>query len=262
MKILFIGDVVGSSGREMISAHLKELKQTFKPNVTIINGENAAHGKGITEKIYKGFLEQGAQMVTLGNHAWDKREIFDFIGDAKWLVRPANLPEGTPGVGYRIMNLNGTKMAVINLLGRTFMNLLIVHFAKLMEILTELEGEADVIFVDFHAETTSEKQAMWYLDGRVSAIIGTHTHVQTADERILPRGTAYLSDSGMTGPLDGILGMDREAVLHRFLTGLPAKFEVAEGQKQLNGAFIDIDEKTGKARKITRIQRFDNQMIY
>ncbi|WP_078391436.1 TIGR00282 family metallophosphoesterase [Shouchella patagoniensis] len=262
MRLLFIGDVVGSPGRDMVKDHIKTLKQQHKPTVTIINGENAAHGKGITEKIYKSFLEQGAQMVTLGNHAWDKREIFDFIKDAKWLIRPANLPEGTPGVGYRMMNINQTKLAVINLLGRTFMNPADCPFRTADAILEEIGDRADCIFVDFHAETTSEKQAMgWYLDGRVSAVIGTHTHVQTADERVLPQGTAYLSDAGMTGPLDGILGMDREAVLHRFLTGLPARFEVAEGKKQLNGAVVDIDERTGRATRIERISISDETLL-
>ncbi|MFS0786955.1 TIGR00282 family metallophosphoesterase [Shouchella sp. 1P09AA] len=263
MKILFIGDVVGSPGRDMITEHIKQLKQEYKPTVTIINGENAAHGKGITEKIYKGFLAQGAQMVTLGNHTWDKREIFSFIDDATSLVRPANYPEGTPGVGYRIININQVKLAVINLLGRTFMNPVNCPFQKADDILEEIDGQADVIFVDFHAETTSEKQAMgWYLDGRVSAVIGTHTHVQTADERILPGGTAFLSDVGMTGPLDGILGMDRQAVLHKFLTSLPAKFEVAEGKRQLNACLITINDKTHKATQLSRITRTDEQVIY
>ncbi|MFB4211198.1 TIGR00282 family metallophosphoesterase [Shouchella sp. JSM 1781072] len=263
MKILFIGDVVGSPGRDMITEHIKQLKQEYKPTVTIINGENAAHGKGITEKIYKSFLAQGAQMVTLGNHTWDKREIFSFIDDATSLVRPANYPEGAPGVGYRIININQVKLAVINLLGRTFMNPVDCPFQKVDDILKEIDGQADVIFVDFHAETTSEKQAMgWYLDGRVSAVIGTHTHVQTADERILPGGTAYLSDVGMTGPLDGILGMDRQAVLHKFLTSLPAKFEVAEGKRQLNACLITINDKTLKATQLSRITRTDEQVIY
>ncbi|MCR1286203.1 TIGR00282 family metallophosphoesterase [Shouchella clausii] len=260
MRILFIGDVVGSPGRDMVETHLKRLKQHYKPTVTVINGENAAHGKGITEKIYKGFLDLGAQMVTLGNHAWDKREIFDFIEDAKWLVRPANLPPNTPGVGFRVMKVNQLNVAVINLLGRTFMNPADCPFRTVDRILEEIGAEADCIFVDFHAETTSEKQAMgWHLDGRVSAVIGTHTHVQTADERILPKGTAYLSDVGMTGPLDGILGMEKEAVLYRFLTNLPARFEVAEGRKQLNGVVIDIDDRTGKAAKIERLSFSDER---
>ncbi|MED4127223.1 MULTISPECIES: TIGR00282 family metallophosphoesterase [Shouchella] len=263
MKILFIGDVVGSPGREMITEHIKGLKQEYKPTVTIINGENAAHGKGITEKIYKGFLAEGAQAVTLGNHSWDKKEIFSFIEDATALVRPANYPEGTPGVGYRIIQINQVKLAVINLLGRTFMNPVDCPFKKVDDILAEMNGEADVIFVDFHAETTSEKQAMgWYLDGRVSAVIGTHTHVQTADERILPQGTAYLSDVGMTGPLDGILGMDRHAVLHKFLTSMPVRFEVAEGKRQLNACIITINDKTMNATSIKRITRTDEQTIY
>ncbi|SDC44105.1 TIGR00282 family metallophosphoesterase [Shouchella lonarensis] len=262
MRILFIGDVVGAPGRQMVHTYLKSLKQKFRPTFTVINGENAAHGRGITEKIYKEFLDDGAQMVTLGNHAWDNRDIFSFIDEAKWLVRPANLPEGTPGVGYRIMKVNEYKIAVINLLGRTFMNPADCPFHAVDQLLVHIQKETPIIFVDMHAETTSEKQAMgWYLDGRVTAVVGTHTHVQTADERILPEGTAYLTDVGMTGPRDGILGMDKKAVLHKFLTTLPARFEVAEGRAQLNGVVIDFDDKTGKAKKVMRIQVDDDHPL-
>ncbi|MCM3713271.1 TIGR00282 family metallophosphoesterase [Halalkalibacter oceani] len=263
MRILFIGDVVGSPGRKMIKEYTMKLKQAYKPTITIINGENAASGKGITEKIYKGFLDAGAQVVTLGNHSWDNKEIFSFIDEAKALIRPANYPEGTPGKGYTLVKVNQLEIAVINAMGRTFLPAIDCPFRKLDDILAEVRKRTPYIFVDFHAEATSEKQAMgWYLDGRVSAVVGTHTHVQTADERILPKGTAYLTDVGMTGPYDGILGVEKEPVLKKFLTTLPVRFEVAAGREQLNGVVIDIDAKTGLATAIKRIQINDDHPFY
>ncbi|WP_138414707.1 TIGR00282 family metallophosphoesterase [Aquibacillus sediminis] len=264
MKILFIGDVVGSPGRSMVQNYLKKLKQKYQPHVTIINGENAASGKGINEKIYKNFLEWGAQAVTLGNHAWDKKEIFEFIDDANSMIRPANFPEGTPGRGLMFVKSNGIELAVINMQGRTFMPALDDPFRKMDELLEQAKKRTNLIFVDFHAETTSEKQAMgWYLDGRVSAVVGTHTHTQTADERILPQGTAYITDVGMTGPYDGILGVDREAVIKRFLTNLPVRFEVTKnGRTQLNGVVVDLDHKTGIAKKVERILINDDHPFF
>ncbi|TWI55236.1 TIGR00282 family metallophosphoesterase [Halalkalibacter nanhaiisediminis] len=263
MRILFIGDVVGAPGRNMIKEYTMRLKQKYKPTITIINGENAASGKGITEKIYKGFLDAGAQVVTLGNHAWDNRNIFEFIEDAKALVRPANFPEGTPGKGYTFVKINDIEIAVINAMGRTFLPAIDCPFRKMDEILEIVKKRTSYIFVDFHAEATSEKQAMgWYLDGRVTAVIGTHTHVQTADERILPKGTAYLTDVGMTGPYDGILGVEKEPVLKKFLTTLPVRFEVAEGREQLNGVVIDFNPKTGLAKSIKRIQINNDHPFY
>ncbi|MFC3882318.1 TIGR00282 family metallophosphoesterase [Bacillus songklensis] len=254
MRILFVGDVVGSPGRDMIETYLPKLKQKYLPSITIVNGENAAHGKGITEKIYRRFLELGANVVTLGNHAWDKKDIFDFIDDAKQMVRPANYPEGVPGKGIVYFTCDNQEVAVINLQGRTFMPPIDCPFKKADELIEEAKKRASVIFVDFHAEATSEKQALgWYLDGKVTAVVGTHTHVQTADNRILTNGTAYISDVGMTGPYDGILGMEREAVIKRFLTNLPVRFEVTEGRQQLSAVVIDVDRKTGKAKKIDRI---------
>lgn len=263
MRILFIGDVVGASGRNMIKEYTMKLKQAYKPTITIINGENAASGKGITAKIYKGFLDAGAQAVTLGNHAWANRDIFEFIEDAKALVRPANYPEGTPGKGYTFVKVNDIEIAVINAMGRTFLPAIDCPFRKLDQILDVVKKRTPYVFVDFHAEATSEKQAMgWYLDGRVTAVVGTHTHVQTSDERILPKGTAYLTDVGMTGPYDGILGVEKEPVLKKFLTTLPVKFEVAEGREQLSGAIIDVDSKTGLAKSIKRIQINDDHPFY
>jgi len=264
MRILFIGDVVGSPGRDMVKEYLPKLKEKYRPTITIINGENAASGKGINEKIYRQFLECGAQAVTLGNHAWDKKEIFDFIDKAKYLVRPANFPNEVPGKGIVYLKVNQDEVAVINLQGRTFLSAIDCPFKKADELIEEARQRTPIIFVDFHAEATSEKEAMgWYLDGKVTAVVGTHTHVQTADERILPSGTAYLSDVGMTGPYDGILGMERNAVIKRFLTSLPVRFEVSEsGRTQLSAVLIDLDNQTGKATKIQRIRINDDHPFY
>lgn len=264
MNLLFIGDVVGSLGRDMVKEYLPKLKEKYRPHLTIINGENAASGKGITEKIYRQFLENGAQVVTLGNHAWDNREIFEFISDAKNLVRPANFPEGTPGKGIVYAKINDLEVAVINLQGRTFMSPLDCPFKKADELIEQARKRTPFVFVDFHAEVTSEKQAMgWYLDGKVSAVVGTHTHVQTADDRILPGGTAYLTDVGMTGPYDGILGVEKEAVLKRFLTSLPVRFDIPkEGRGQLSAVVIELDRKTGLAKKMNRVLINEDHPLY
>ncbi|MUK89839.1 TIGR00282 family metallophosphoesterase [Ornithinibacillus sp. L9] len=264
MKILFIGDVVGSPGRDMVQEYLPKLKDKYRPNMTIINGENAASGKGITEKIYKQFLEWGAHVITMGNHTWDKKEIFEFIDDAKNMIRPANFPEGNPGKGLVFVNINGVEVAVINLQGRTFLPAIDDPFSKIDELIDEAKKRTNLIFLDFHAEATSEKQAMgWYVDGRVSAVVGTHTHTQTADERILPNGTAYITDVGMTGPYDSILGVDRELVLKRFKTNLPVRFDIdKKGRTQLNGVLITIDEKNGNATKVERILINDDHIFF
>ncbi|WP_374721474.1 TIGR00282 family metallophosphoesterase [Peribacillus tepidiphilus] len=255
MKLLFIGDVVGSPGREMVKEYLPKLKEKYKPHTIIINGENSAAGRGITNKIYRQLMEWGANAITLGNHAWDNKEIFEFIEEAKYMVRPANFPKGTPGKGLIFIKWNTIEVAVINLQGRTFMPPLDCPFKTAEHLVEEARKRTNIIFVDFHAEATSEKQALgWYLDGKVSAIVGTHTHVQTADERILPNGTAYITDVGMTGPYDGILGMNRDPIIYKFISSLPARFEVPkEGRTQLSGVLLDIDEKCGKAKKIERI---------
>lgn len=264
MRILFVGDVVGSPGRDMVKEYVPKLKEKYRPTITIINGENAAGGRGITEAIYRSFLEVGAQAVTLGNHTWDNREIFEFIDKAKYLVRPANFPEEVPGKGITYLKINQDEVAIINLQGRTFMPTIDCPFKKADELVEEAQKRTPIIFVDFHAEATSEKQAIgWYLDGRISAVVGTHTHVQTADERILPGGTAYISDVGMTGPYDGILGVEKDAVLKRFLTSLPSRFEVPkEGRTLLSAVMIDIDKKTGKAKKIERILINDDHPFF
>ena len=264
MKILFIGDVVGSPGREMVQEYLPKLKEKYRPTMTIINGENAAAGKGITEKIYRQFLEWGAQVITMGNHTWDKKEIYEFIDDAKYLIRPANFPENNPGKGIVYLNINGVLVAVINIQGRTFLQAIDDPFQKIDQLIEEAKKKTNIIFVDFHGEATSEKQAFgWYVDGRVSAVVGTHTHTQTADERILPEGTAYITDAGMTGPYDGILGVERDAILKRFLTSLPVRFEITKtGRKQLNGVLITVDTNSGKAEKIERILINDDHPFF
>ncbi len=263
MRILFIGDVVGSPGRNMVNEYLPKLKKKYKPTVTIVNGENAAGGKGITEKIYKGFLEKGAQAVTLGNHTWDNKDIFEFINEAPLMARPANYPEETPGNEYVITKVNDLEIGVISLMGRTFMPPNDCPFKKAEALIKKIKKRTPIIFVDFHAEATSEKQAMgWFLNGKVTAVAGTHTHVQTADNRILPDGTAYISDTGMTGPIDGILGMKREDIINKFLTNLPVRFEVAKGREQLNGILIEADSNTGSAKKIDRIQISDENPFF
>lgn len=264
MKLLFVGDVYGRTGRQMIEDYLPKLKNKFQPTVTIVNAENAAHGKGLTKKIYHKLLESGADMLTMGNHTWDNREILEFVDEAKQLVRPANFPEGTPGTGIRYIHLpHNRQVAVINLQGRVFLPALDDPFRSADELINEARKKTPIIFVDLHAETTSEKLALgWYLDGRVSAVVGTHTHVQTADERIFPQGTAYLTDVGMTGPYNGIIGVQRAAVTKRFVTAMPVRFESEEGPGQLGAVLIQIDDKTGKATEINRILINDDHLFF
>lgn len=254
MRLLFIGDIVGKIGREAITTYLSRLKQTYRPTVTIVNAENAAHGKGLTEKIYKDLLREGVDFMTMGNHTYGQRQIYDFIDSANRMVRPANFPEEAPGVGMRFIQINEIKLAIINLQGRAFMQDIDDPFKKADELINEAKKETDYIFVDFHAETTSEKNAMgWYLDGRASAVVGTHTHIQTSDERILPGGTGYITDVGMTGFYDGILGINRHEVITRFITSLPQRHVVPdEGRSVLSGVIIDINKK-GRTTHIERV---------
>lgn len=254
MRLLFIGDIVGKVGREAITTYLSRLKQTYRPTITIVNAENAAHGKGLTEKIYKDLLREGVDFMTMGNHTYGQRQIYDFIDSANRMVRPANFPEEAPGVGMRFIQINEIKLAIINLQGRAFMQDIDDPFKKADELINEAKKETDYIFVDFHAETTSEKNAMgWYLDGRASAVVGTHTHIQTSDERILPGGTGYITDVGMTGFYDGILGINRHEVITRFITSLPQRHVVPdEGRSVLSGVIIDIN-KEGRTTHIERV---------
>lgn len=264
MRLLFIGDIVGRPGREMLERSLPKLKQEYQPNLIIVNGENAAGGKGITNKVVRFLFEQGVNGITLGNHTWDNKEIFEFIPNETKVIRPANYPDGTPGLGFTYIRYNDIEVGLINLMGRTFLPAIDCPFRAVDRILEEMYQRTNIIFVDFHAEATSEKLAMgWHLDGRVSVMVGTHTHVQTADERVLPNGTAYITDVGMTGPLNGILGVEREPVIRKFITQLPARFEVSsDPELQLNAVVIDINKRTGKASSIQRIFLNNDQQSF
>lgn len=255
MKVIFIGDIVGSIGREAVEKYLPRLKKKYAADVVIANGENAAAGRGITHKIYDQLLRVGVDVITMGNHTWDNKDIFEFIDDAEYLIRPANFSEDAPGKGMVQIVKNGVTLTVINLHGRVFLPPHEDPFAMADRLVEEARKVSPLVFVDFHAEVTSEKIALgWHLDGRVSAVVGTHTHVQTADSRIYPGGTAYITDVGMTGPYDEILGMKKESVIYKFQTNMPARFEVPkEGREVLSGFFVEIDDKTGKALKCERI---------
>ncbi len=256
MRILFIGDIVGSPGRELVIQNLTRILEETRADLVIANGENSAAGFGITPKIADELFAAGVEVITGGNHSWDRKEIFDYIPHEPRLLRPANLPAGAPGRGlYLGESRNGERYAVLNLQGRVFMAALDCPFRTADQELARIPPDVKTIFVDMHAEATSEKQAMgWYLDGRVSAVVGTHTHVATADERVLPNGTAFITDAGMTGPHESVIGMDRGAMVKRFLDGLPAKFEVAVGDSRLNGVLVDVDGASGRARSILRVR--------
>jgi metallophosphoesterase (TIGR00282 family) len=255
MNILFIGDIVGRPGRDLVQNGLRNLVEHYDIDCTVANAENAAAGFGITRDIGDALLGWGVDVMTSGNHIWDKKEALDYISTEPRLLRPANYPAGVPGRGsYVVQTRDGRSVGVINVMGRVFMAPLDDPFAVVVREIDATRHRARVIVVDMHGEATSEKIAMgWHLDGKVTAVIGTHTHVQTADERILPNGTAYMTDAGMTGPHDSIIGMEREPSLARFLNGLPSKFEPASGNPRLNGAVIEADDKTGRATKIIRI---------
>ncbi len=256
MKILFIGDIVGSPGRQIVADRLADIVETRKIDLVIANGENSAAGFGITPRIAEELLAAGIEVLTGGNHIWDKKEILEYIAQQPRLLRPANFPEGNPGSGVYVGKArNGVPYAVLDLQGRVFMASNDCPFRAADRALAGIPSDVRVIFVDIHAETTSEKIAMgWYLDGRVSAVIGTHTHVATADEQVLPGGTAFQTDVGMTGPHDGIIGMEKTAILRRFLNGQPARFEVASGDVQMNTVLVEVDETTGRARTIERLR--------
>lgn len=255
MKILFIGDIIGKYGRKITAETLPELTKELTPDLIIANGENSAHGYGITGKVYQELLEIGIEAFTMGNHMWDKKELSKSIEKFPRMVRPANYPEGVPGQSYIMLEKNGAKIALVNLLGRTFMPPMDCPFQTIEKLLPVLQKEAKIIIVDMHAEATSEKGAMgWFLDGKVSAVLGTHTHVMTADEKILPQGTAFISDIGMVGGAESIIGMNKNQILKRFLTQMPEKFEPAEkGPGIFNAVLIEIEPETGKAQKIKRI---------
>jgi 2',3'-cyclic-nucleotide 2'-phosphodiesterase len=255
VNILFIGDIVGKPGRQAVSRELHRLVDRYNVDVVIANGENASGGFGITAESAKELFACGIHLFTSGNHIWDKKEALEYLQKEERIIRPANYPDGTPGKGSAIVTTpGGTKVGVINLEGRVFMNSLECPFRTADREIAALSESTKVIIVDFHAEATSEKTSLgWYLDGRVSAVVGTHTHVQTADERLLTEGTAYITDVGMTGSFDSVIGVRKDEPIRKFLTQLPSKFEVAKKDLRLNGVVLTIDDASGKALGIERV---------
>ncbi|BEU88038.1 2',3'-cyclic-nucleotide 2'-phosphodiesterase [Selenomonas sp. TAMA-11512] len=255
MKVMLVGDVCGRTGREAFARFTPKLKREKNIDIIVVNGENSAGGKGFTRKSLDALYHAGADIVTSGNHVWDKKDVLEFIDDEPFLIRPANYPDGAPGKGYCLYPWKAKTIAVLNLSGRVFMPPIDCPFQKVDELLKEIKDEADIIFLDFHAEATSEKMAMGaYLDGRVNAVVGTHTHVQTADEVLLSKGTAYITDLGMTGPANSILGVRTERVIEKFLTGRPVRFEVAEGDEVYSAVIVEIDDATNRTVSIERLQ--------
>ncbi len=255
MKILAVGDLIGVAGINELKNKLPQIREEEKIDFVIVNGENSAEGMGITEKNFKDILAQNVDVITMGNHTWGKKDIFKFIDHPK-LIRPANYPKGVVGKGYNIYNCKNKKIAVINLIGRVDINVLSENpFIIAKDIIEKIKNQVDIIIVDFHAEATAEKIAMGhFLDGEVTAIYGTHTHVQTADETILDKGTAYITDIGMTGPKNSVIGMDIQASIKRFETTLPERYKIATGKCMLNAIVLDVDDITNKAKNITRIR--------
>ena len=256
MKILAVGDLVGEGGVKKLKELLPRIREEEKIDFVIVNAENSAGGMGITTKIFNELKALNIDAMTMGNHTWGKKDIFTFIDDPK-LLRPANYPNNVPGKGYGIYNCKGKKICVVNLIGRTDMNVLSENpFQKMQEILKEVRSQADIIILDFHAEATAEKIAMgYYLDGKITAMFGTHTHVQTADEKILEHGTGYITDIGMTGPIKAVIGMDIAVSIKRFETTLPERYKLAEGNCMLNGCIFDINDETCRVNKVTRVVR-------
>jgi metallophosphoesterase (TIGR00282 family) len=249
MNILFIGDIFGAPGRRIVADHLQDIVKAQSIDLAIANGENSAGGFGITPSIAEDLFKLGLDAITSGNHIWDKREIYEYLGRNPRLLRPANYPSDNPGHGVVVVK----NCAILNLQGRVYMPQIDCPFRAADRILAELDPAVKVRFVDFHAEVTSEKIALgWYLDGRVSAVIGTHTHVPTADTRVLPGGTAYQTDVGMTGPYDSVIGVEKEMIVNKFLTAMPVRMEAAKQRVELHSVIIDVDETSGKARSIRR----------
>lgn len=261
LRVLFIGDIVGRAGRSAVKSLLPNIIDRFRVDLIIANGENAAGGFGITEKVAKELFSLKINIITTGNHVWDKKDDIEYIAKEEFILRPLNYPPGVPGRGSLIYNLNGLKIGVINLAGRTFMSPVDCPFRTVDRELKEMSERTKIVIVDFHAEATSEKIAMGYfLDGRVSAVVGTHTHVQTADERILDKGTGYITDVGMTGPLNSIIGIEIDQIIERFLYQMPRKFDVAKGEAVFSGILLDIDTDTGKTVKIQRLYLTDHHV--
>jgi len=257
-KLLFVADIVGKPGREALNAILPDLKREFRPSLVIVNGENSAGGFGLTAATIEEMKSAGAEVITTGNHVFDQRDFVPVLPEQERVIRPANYPPGAPGVGHCVVDADGEKVLVLNLMGRLFMTDTDDPFRAADAILAGAP-EHKISVCDMHGEATSEKVAMgWYLDGRVSAVVGTHTHVATADNRVLPGGTAYVSDVGMVGPRDSVIGMEVKGVLRRFLTGVPQRWKVAEGPVTFNSVLITIDRLTGRALTIQRIDRQHN----
>ena len=256
MRILVIADIFGEPGREAVKKLLPEIKGEEKIDLCIANGENAAGGFGITPKIAEQLFSWGVDIITMGNHVWDRKEVLDIINDQR-MIRPANYPPGVPGRGWTVVTVDkAARVGIINLSGRVYMGNFDCPLRTADKVIAELKNQADIIIVDMHGEITSEKVALgWYLDGRVSAVVGTHTHIPTADERILPGGTAYITDVGLTGSLDSVIGVKKEIIIQRFLTQMPVRFEEATANVVLAGVVIDIDAESGKATAIKRIQK-------
>ncbi len=254
MNILAVGDIVGSIGIAELKKKLPRIRQKYNIDFCIVNGENAAEGMGLTQANFNDILLSGADCVTMGNHTWGKKEIFKFIDHPK-IIRPNNYPEGVCGKGYNIYNCKGKKIAIINSMGRAEINIMLDNpFSVTENIINKIKNEVDIIMLDFHAEATAEKKAMGYfLDGKITAMFGTHTHVQTSDEQILEQGTGYITDIGMTGPKNSIIGMEKEVALKRFLTGLPEKYRIATGDAIFNSVLFKIDDKNNKVQEIERI---------
>ncbi len=256
MNILVIGDVVGTPGRRVIQSSLESLRSELDIDLVVANGENAAHGRGITVGLLEQMLNSGVDVVTTGNHVWDQREFLPHLDSDYPIIRPINYPDGVPGRGYLIAQ----DVLIVNAMGRTFMPSVDCPFRAMDKLLSTFSTLPRTILVDFHAEATSEKVAMgWYLDGRVTAVVGTHTHVPTADAKMLPMGTAFVTDIGMTGPCNSIIGNEVDAVLSRFLTSMPTPLPVAEGPALLNAMVIEVDDKSGRARSIRRIERSERE---
>lgn len=256
MNILFVGDITGNAGMEKATAEIGRLRRQHKIDLVVVNGENAAERNGITEKQFQALRFAGADVVTMGNHTWANAEIYQFIDREEAIIRPYNYPTGTAGRGYTIVDLGRIRVAVINLLGNVYISSLPSPFAMIDTLLDEIkQQDVRIILIDLHAEATSEKIAFaHYVDGKVSAVIGTHTHVQTADEMILPKGTAYISDAGMTGAIHSVLGVKTELSVQQFVTQIPVRFSHADGEAQLHGVIVEIENKTGKATKIFRVE--------
>lgn len=257
MRILFIGDVVAAPGRHILEKHLGRLQREYNIDFTIVNGENSSGGFGMNKKAYNEMTDLGVDAFTMGNHIWDNKDIFNFIDQDTKIVRPANFPSNLPGAPWRIFDVQGQKIAITNVVGRVYMPPAECPYAAVDAIITQVRQLTPLVIVDIHAEATSEKMAMgWYLDGRVSAVLGTHTHVQTNDARILPKGTAYISDAGMTGPRDSVLGMDKDIIVKKFTTGMPVRFEIATGDLQFNAVVFEVDAN-GRALSIETINFFE-----